>query len=454
VLPVFFHIYSVTIQVGANNRQNHQLVTVQDHKVNVMAILKDTDPDVYRYIQYELERQTNQLELIASENIVSQAVLEAQGSIFTNKYAEGYPNRRYYGGCDFADEVESLACSRAKEIFNAEYANVQPHSGSQANMAVYFATLKPGDKVLGMDLAHGGHLTHGAAVSFSGKLYNFVSYGVRRDSETIDMEEVERIAFENRPKMIVAGASSYPRIIDFEGFRRIADQIGALFMVDMAHIAGLVAAGVHPSPVPYADFVTTTTHKTMRGPRGGLILAKEKYAKALDSNIFPGIQGGPLVHVIAAKAVAFKEAMTEEYKEYQQQVVINASVLANRLSEHGFRIVSGGTDNHLMLIDLKSKDMTGKEAERLLEDAGITVNKNAIPFDTQSRFVAGGIRLGTPAVTSRGLMEQEMIKIADWVNLVLTSRQPVDTGRVRRQVRELCGALPLYPEIERDESLI
>jgi glycine hydroxymethyltransferase len=419
-----------------------------------MATLKETDPDVYRCIQNELERQANQLELIASENIVSRAVLEAQGSIFTNKYAEGYPNRRYYGGCDYADEVESLACSRAKEIFNAEYANVQPHSGSQANMAVYFASLKPGDKVLGMDLAHGGHLTHGASVSFSGKLYNFVSYGVRRDSETIDMEEVERIAFENRPKMIIAGASSYPRIIDFEGFRRISDQIGALFMVDMAHIAGLVAAGVHPSPVPYADFVTTTTHKTMRGPRGGLILARGKYARALDSNIFPGIQGGPLVHVIAAKAVAFKEAMTQEYREYQQQVVINASVLADRLSEHGFRIVSGGTDNHLLLIDLKSKDITGKEAERLLEDAGLTVNKNAIPFDTQSRFVAGGIRLGTPAVTTRGLKEQEMIKIADWVNLVLTSRQPVEIGRVRKQVRELCGALPLYPEIERDESLV
>ena len=419
-----------------------------------MATLKETDPDVYGYIQYELERQANQLELIASENIVSRAVLEAQGSIFTNKYAEGYPNRRYYGGCDYADKVESLACSRAREIFNAEYANVQPHSGSQANMAVYFATLKPGDKVLGMDLAHGGHLTHGATVSFSGKLFNFVSYGVRRDTETIDMEEVERIAFENRPKMIVAGASAYPRIIDFEGFRRIADQIGALFMVDMAHIAGLVAAGVHPSPVPYADFVTTTTHKTLRGPRGGLILAREKHAKALDSNIFPGIQGGPLVHVIAAKAVSFKEAMSQEYREYQQQVVTNASLLADRLTEHGFRIVSGGTDNHLMLIDLKSKDITGKEAERLLEDAGLTVNKNAIPFDTQSRFVTGGIRLGTPAVTTRGLKEPEMIKIADWVNRVLTSRQPAEIGQIRQEVRKLCETLPLYPEIERDESLM
>ena len=419
-----------------------------------MASLKETDPDVYRSTQYELDRQANQLELIASENIVSQAVLQAQGSIFTNKYAEGYPGRRYYGGCDYADEVESLACNRAKEIFNAEYANVQPHSGSQANMAVYFATLRPGDKVLGMDLAHGGHLTHGATVSFSGKLYNFVSYGVQRNTETIDMEEVERIAFENRPKMIVAGASAYPRIIDFEGFRRIADQIGALFMVDMAHIAGLVAAGVHPSPVPYADFVTTTTHKTLRGPRGGLILAKEKHGKSIDSNIFPGIQGGPLVHVIAAKAVAFKEAMSREYRAYQQQVVINASVLADRLTEHGFRIVSGGTDNHLMLIDMKSKDITGKEAEHLLEEAGLTVNKNAIPFDTQSRFVTGGIRLGTPAVTTRGLKEPEMVRIADWVNRVLTSRQSADIEQVRREVRTLCGTFPLYPEIKRDESLV
>ncbi len=375
------------------------------------------------------------------------------GSVMTNKYAEGYPGKRYYDGCEFVDAAEELAISRACEVFGAEAANVQPHAGSQANMAVYFATLKPGDKVLGMDLAHGGHLTHGATVSFSGKLFNFVSYGVRRDTETIDMAEVERIAFENRPKMIVAGASAYPRLIDFEGFRRIADQIGALFMVDMAHIAGLVAAGVHPSPVPYADFVTTTTHKTLRGPRGGLILAREKNGKLLDSNIFPGIQGGPLVHVIAAKAVCFKEAMTQEYREYQQQVVTNASVLADRLSEHGFRIVSGGTDNHLMLIDLKSKDITGKEAENLLEDAGLTVNKNAIPFDTQSRFVTGGIRLGTPSITTRGLKEAEMIRIADWINLVLTSRQSEVIAQVRFEVRELCDTLPLYPEIERESFL-
>jgi len=414
-----------------------------------MATLQQTDPSVFQYIQYELERQSNQLELIASENIVSQAVLEAQGSIFTNKYAEGYPNRRYYGGCDYADEVESLAVKRAKNIFAAEYANVQPHSGSQANMAVYFATLKPGDKVLGMDLAHGGHLTHGASVSFSGKLFNFVSYGVRRDTETINMEEVERIAFENRPKMIVAGASAYPRLIDFEGFRHIADQIGALFMVDMAHIAGLVAAGVHPSPVPYADFVTTTTHKTLRGPRGGMILAREKHAKALDSNIFPGIQGGPLVHVIAAKAVAFKEAMTDEFVDYQKQVVSNAEVLAAELHRRGFRIVSGGTDNHLMLLDLSSKDITGKEAENLLEDAGLTVNKNAIPFDTQSRFVTGGIRLGTPAVTTRGLKEPEMVMIADWINRAISNRSPVVLGEIRQEVRSLCDRLPIYPELPR-----
>ncbi|WP_417914521.1 serine hydroxymethyltransferase [Candidatus Electronema sp. JM] len=417
-----------------------------------MTTLKTIDQDVHQYIQYELERQANQLELIASENIVSPAVLEAQGSIFTNKYAEGYPGKRYYGGCDYADKIESLAIERAKEIFGAEYVNVQPHSGSQANMAVYFSCLNPGDKVLGMDLAHGGHLTHGAAVSFSGKLFNFMSYGVKRDTETIDMAEVERIAFENRPKLIVAGASAYPRIIDFEHFRHIADQIGALFMVDMAHIAGLVAAGVHPSPVPYADFVTTTTHKTLRGPRGGLILAKKKYAKGLDSNIFPGIQGGPLVHVIAAKAVSFKEAMTEEYRQYQRQVVTNAQMLAAQLKGHGFRIVSGGTDNHLMLIDLSSKGLTGKEAEHLLEEAGLTVNKNAIPFDTQPRFVTSGIRIGTPSVTTRGLKEPEMVKIADWINRVLTSRSAAVIAQVRQEVRELCEELPLYPEMAREEA--
>jgi glycine hydroxymethyltransferase len=414
-----------------------------------MTPLEETDSQVYKQIQHELARQSDQLELIASENIVSRAVLEAQGSIFTNKYAEGYPNRRYYGGCDHADEVESLAIERAKEIFAAEYANVQPHSGSQANMAVYFATLKPGDKVLGMDLAHGGHLTHGASVSFSGKLFNFISYGVQRDTETINMEEVERIAFENRPKMIVAGASAYPRVIDFEGFRRIADQIGALFMVDMAHIAGLVAAGVHPSPIPWADFVTTTTHKTLRGPRGGMILAREKHGKALDSNIFPGIQGGPLVHVIAAKAVSFKEAMSDAFKNYQRQVVRNAEVLATELHRRGFRIVSGGTDNHLMLIDLSSKDITGKEAEHLLEEAGLTVNKNAIPFDTQSRFVTSGIRVGTPAVTTRGLNEPEMVQIADWIDRAIGNRNSDNLAAIRQEVLTLCNRLPIYPDLPR-----
>jgi len=414
-----------------------------------MTPLEETDAQVYRQIQYELHRQSHQLELIASENIVSRAVLEAQGSIFTNKYAEGYPNRRYYGGCDHADEVETLAIERAKDIFDAEYANVQPHSGSQANMAVYFATLKPGDKVLGMDLAHGGHLTHGASVSFSGKLFNFISYGVQRDTETINMEEVERIAFENRPKMIVAGASAYPRVIDFEGFRRIADQIGALFMVDMAHIAGLVAAGVHPSPIPWADFVTTTTHKTLRGPRGGMILAKEKHGKALDSNIFPGIQGGPLVHVIAAKAVSFKEAMGESFRKYQHQVVRNAEVLAAELDRRGFRIVSAGTDNHLMLIDLSSKDITGKDAERLLEEAGLTVNKNAIPFDTQPRFVTSGIRVGTPAVTTRGLGEAEMVQIADWIDRAISNRGSENLAAIRREVVALCERFPIYPELSR-----
>lgn len=417
-----------------------------------MATLEQTDLDIYRLTQYELERQTNQLELIASENIVSQAVLEAQGSVFTNKYAEGYPHRRYYGGCEYADEVETLAIDRAREIFAAEYANVQPHSGSQANMAVYFAVLKPGDKVLGMDLAHGGHLTHGSSVSFSGKLYDFVSYGVDRETEIINMEEVERIALENRPKMIVTGASAYPRTIDFAAFRHIADQVGAYLMVDMAHIAGLIAAGVHPSPVPYADFVTSTTHKTLRGPRGGLILARGKYGKILDSNIFPGIQGGPLVHIIAAKAVGFKEAMSQDFRNYQRQVVMNAEALAARLTEHGFRIVSGGTDNHLMLVDLKNKGITGKEAEGLLEDAGLTVNKNAIPFDTESRFVTGGIRIGTPSVTTRGLKEQGMVKIADWINRVVTNRDMAEIVRVRQEVRALCDTLPLYPELKRTDN--
>jgi glycine hydroxymethyltransferase len=413
-----------------------------------MSNLKSQDPEVYNAIKNELERQRYYLELIASENIVSEAVLEAQGSIFTNKYAEGYPSKRYYGGCDYADAVENLAIARAKELFQAEYANVQAHSGSQANMAVYFAALNPGDKVLGMDLAHGGHLTHGSPVNFSGQLFNFISYGVDRETGTISMSEVERVAHEHRPRMIVAGASAYPRLIDFQAFREIADQVDALFMVDMAHIAGLVAAGVHPSPVPYADYVTTTTHKTMRGPRGGLILAKEEYGKNLNSKIFPGIQGGPLMHVIAAKAVSFKEAMSREFVLYQQQVVKNSRALGAALVRYGFKLVSGGSDNHLLLVDLSNKDITGKEAEEVLESAGLTVNKNAVPFDTQSRFVTGGIRLGTPAVTSRGLKEHDMEQIAEWMNRVILKRSDEqEIKRIRSEVRELCDRFPLYPHM-------
>jgi len=409
--------------------------------------LSQVDPAVFRSIEREFERQNLHLELIASENIASRAVLEAQGSIFTNKYAEGYPHKRYYGGCDYADEVEELAIARVREIFGAEYANVQPHSGSQANMAVYFATLKPGDIVLGMDLAHGGHLTHGSPVNFSGQLFHFVSYGLDRTTERIDMAEVERIAHEHRPRMIVAGASAYPRFIDFEAFRAIADSIDALFMVDMAHIAGLVAAGVHPSPVPHADFVTSTTHKTLRGPRGGLILARAEYGKMLDSKIFPGIQGGPLMHVIAAKAVSFKEAMGEPFRRDQEQVVKNARRLAERLMEHGFRLVSGGTDNHLLLVDLHNKEITGKEAEAVLGAAGLTVNKNAVPFDTESRFVTGGIRIGTPAVTTRGLREAEMERIADWIDRAIISRHdPEKLAAIQAEVRELCLRFPLYPD--------
>lgn len=418
-----------------------------------MSVLKNSDPDIYRTLQYELERQTNQLELIASENIVSEAVLEAQGSILTNKYAEGYPHKRYYGGCEYVDEVEQLAIDRAKAIFGAEYANVQAHSGSQANMAVYFACLQPGDTVLGMDLAHGGHLTHGAGVNFSGQLYKFVSYGVDKDTEQIDMAAVERLADEHKPKMIVAGASAYPRVIDFAAFRKIADKVGALFMVDMAHIAGLVAAGVHPSPVPHAHFVTTTTHKTLRGPRGGLILAKEEFGKALNSKIFPGIQGGPLMHVIAAKAVAFKEAMAPSFKEYQQQVVRNTQALGAKLEGYGFKLVSGGSDNHLLLVNLSNKNITGKDAEHVLEDAGMTVNKNAVPFDTESRFVTGGIRIGTPAVTTRGLKEAEMGKIADWINLAIENRGNKDVlAKIRLEVRMLCDEFPLYPDFDRGED--
>ncbi|MDR3629251.1 MAG: serine hydroxymethyltransferase [Desulfocapsaceae bacterium] len=408
-----------------------------------MKTLQETDPEIFRSIQAEYDRQDNQLELIASENIASQAVVDAQGSVFTNKYAEGYPQKRYYGGCIYADEVETLAVERVKAIFGAEYANVQPHSGSQANMGVYFALLQPGDTVLGMDLAHGGHLTHGSPVSFSGKLYNFVSYGVDRVSEQIDMDEVECIAVDKRPKMIIAGASAYPRFLDFQRFRKIADQIGAIFMVDMAHIAGLVAAGVHPSPVPYADVVTSTTHKTLRGPRGGLILAQERWGKMINSNIFPGIQGGPLMHAIAAKAVGFKEVMGAAFQEDQKHVVANAKILAASLMARGFRLVSGGTDNHLMLLDLTTKDISGKEAETLLGQAGITVNKNAIPFDVQSRYVTSGIRIGTPLVTTRGMRAAEMEMIAEFIDTVIAKRDAETITEIRTEIMALCRRFPL-----------
>jgi len=408
-------------------------------------LLKSFDPAIAEAIRKETERQEFSLEFIASENFVSERVLEAQGSLLTNKYAEGYPGKRYYGGCEFVDEAEQLAIDRARELFGADHANVQAHSGSQANMAVYFAVCKPGDTILGMNLAHGGHLTHGSPVNFSGKLYNIVPYGVREETGTIDYEEVERLALEHKPKLIVVGASAYPRTLDFPAFRAIADKVGALVMVDMAHIAGLVAAGVHPSPVPYAEFVTTTTHKTLRGPRGGMILCREEFAKSLNSNIFPGIQGGPLMHVIAAKAVALKEALQPEFKQYAQQVVNNARALAAELVQQGFKLVSGGTDNHLMLVDFTGSELTGKVAEATLEHAGITVNKNAVPFDTRSPFVTSGIRIGTPATTTRGLKEEQMRQVGTWIARAL---QNVDNaqvlGEIRDEVRALCKRFPLY----------
>jgi glycine hydroxymethyltransferase len=403
------------------------------------------DPEINAAIRRETERQEYCLEFIASENFVSEAVLAAQGLVLTNKYAEGYPGKRYYGGCEFVDVAEQLAIDRARELFGAEHANVQPHSGSQANMAVYFAACQPGDTLLGMNLAHGGHLTHGSPVNFSGKLFNIVPYGVRRDTGRIDYDEVERLAREHQPKLIVVGASAYPRTLDFEAFRRIADLVGAPVMVDMAHIAGLVAGGVHPSPVPHAEYVTTTTHKTLRGPRGGMILCREECAKALNSNIFPGIQGGPLMHVIAAKAVAFKEAQQPEFKNYAAQVVKNASVLAAALVERGYNLVSGGTDNHLMLVDLSGSELTGKLAEATLEHAGITVNKNAVPFDTRSPFVTSGIRIGTPASTTRGFREAEMLQVAGWIDRALQNvSNPEELARIRGEVRELCAQFPLY----------
>jgi glycine hydroxymethyltransferase len=409
--------------------------------------LADTDPEIARALRDERHRQNSGLELIASENFVSQAVLEAAGSVLTNKYAEGYPGKRYYGGCEFVDVAESLAIARARELFGAEHANVQPHSGAQANMAVYFTLLKPGDTVLGMNLAHGGHLTHGHPLNFSGKLYTIVPYGVRKDDERIDYDELERLAHEHRPKMIMVGASAYPRTIDFERIGRIGREAGSPVVTDMAHIAGLVAARVHPSPIPHSEFVTTTTHKTLRGPRGGLILSRSSYAKDLDRSLFPGIQGGPLMHVIAAKAVCLKEAMEPEFAEYQRQIVRNAKRLASALSAAGFRLVSGGTDNHLMLVDVFSKGLTGKVAEAALNRAGITVNKNAIPFDTNPPMVASGIRIGTPAITSRGMGEAEMDTIAELIARALAS--PADDAAltaVRSEVEALCRRFPLYPE--------
>ena len=409
--------------------------------------LADTDPEVARAIADEIHRQNSGLELIASENFVSQAVLEAAGSVLTNKYAEGYPGKRYYGGCEFVDVAESLAIARAKELFAAEHANVQPHSGAQANMAVYFALLAPGDTVLGMNLAHGGHLTHGHPLNFSGKLYTIVPYGVRQDDERIDYDELERLAHEHKPKMIMVGASAYPRVIDFERIARVGRDTGAAVVTDMAHIAGLVAAGVHPSPVPHSDFVTTTTHKTLRGPRGGLVLCRAARAKDLDRALFPGVQGGPLMHVIAAKAVCLKEAMEPAFAEYQRRIVANAKRLADGLGAAGFRLVSGGTDNHLMLVDVFSKGLTGKAAEAALGKAGITVNKNAIPFDRNPPMVASGIRIGTPAVTSRGMGEREMDTIAELSARAL--RAPDDDGvlaAVRAEVEGLCRRFPLYPE--------
>ena len=407
--------------------------------------LSQVDPDIFDTIKAERDRQMSVIELIASENLVSKAVLEAMGSVLTNKYAEGYPAHRYYGGCVVVDIAENLARDRAKQLFGAEHANVQPHSGAQANTGVYFATLKPGDTVLGMNLSHGGHLTHGSPVNISGKYFSFVAYGVDKTTERIDYHEVRSLAKEARPKLIVAGASAYPRVIDFAKFREVADEVGALLMVDMAHIAGLVAAGLHPSPVPYSQFVTTTTHKTLRGPRGGMILCTGEWAAAIDKAIFPGIQGGPLMHVIAAKAVAFKEAMEPSFKEYQGRIVRNARVLAEEMTRKGFRLVSGGTDNHLMLVDLTPKGITGRDAEVALDKVGITVNKNGIPFDTRKPTVTSGIRIGTPAVTTRGMKEGDMKVIASLIDRCLSNTgDETAQAKVAAEVKELTGRFPFY----------
>jgi glycine hydroxymethyltransferase len=411
--------------------------------------LAEADPEIAKALHDERERQNNGLELIASENFVSRAVLEAAGSVLTNKYAEGYPGRRYYGGCEFVDVAERAAIARAKALFGADHVNVQPHAGAQANMAVYMTVLKPGETVLGMNLAHGGHLTHGHPLNFSGQLYTIVPYGVRQDDERIDYDELDALADRHRPKMIIVGASAYPRVIDFARIRAAATRIGAVMFTDMAHIAGLVAAGVHPSPVPHSDFVTTTTHKTLRGPRGGMVLCREQYAKDLDRSVFPGIQGGPLMHIIAAKAVCFREAGEPQFKAYQRQIVANAARLAGALSSAGFRLVSGGTDNHLMLVDVFSKGITGKAAEAALGKAGITVNKNAIPFDQHPPMVASGIRVGTPAVTTRGMREPEMDLIGDLIARAL--KTPDDEGAlgmIRTEVQRLCRKFPLYPDMQ------
>jgi len=412
--------------------------------------LSEVDPEIAQAIANEEARQHEGLELIASENFVSEAVLEAAGSVFTNKYAEGYPGKRYYGGCEFTDVVENLARERAKQLFGAEYANVQPHSGSSANMEAYAAVVQPGDTVMGLDLAHGGHLTHGHKLSFSGKTYHIVSYGVSRETETIDYDELQKIAERERPKLIIGGGSAYPRIIDFARMRQIADQVGAVYLVDMAHFAGLVAGGVHPSPVPHAQIVTSTTHKTLRGPRAGLILANAAMGASIDRSVFPGAQGGPLVHIIAAKAVCFKEAMEPSFKAYAKQIVVNAQIMAGTLAAEGFRIISGGTDTHLMLIDVFSKGMFGSEAEKALGEAGITVNKNAIPFDANPPMKPSGIRVGTPALTTRGMKEKEMRQIGRWIAEALNNRTSADIlGRIRRQVYEMAEAFPLYLERRR-----
>lgn len=411
-----------------------------------MKVLSEFDAEVATSIVDEINRQRNNIELIASENFVSKAVLEAMGTPLTNKYAEGYPGKRYYGGCEYVDVIEQLAIDRAKKIFEAEHANVQPHSGAQANTAVFFAVLKPGDTILGMNLNHGGHLSHGMSKNISGKYFHVVSYGVRRDNSTIDYDELRRIAKENKPQLIIAGASAYSRIINFEVFKNIADEVGAYLMVDMAHIAGLVAGGLHPSPVPYADFVTTTTHKTLRGPRGGMILCKNEFSKIIDSAIFPGIQGGPLMHVIAAKAVSFKEVMTDDFKYYQAQIVNNAKVLAASLMAKGFKLVSNGTDNHLMLIDLSSNGISGRNAQHMLDEVCITVNKNAIPYDKESPFITSGIRIGTAAVTSRGMKEKEMSEIADMIHMALLEPEG-SKERIINKVKNLCEKFPLYEDL-------